>query len=296
MIITSTALISSATKYAALSSNQAGISNSDILGTANNVMSGLVSEILQAREEFLIYQEAVAVVSGTSNYRIPYRAINGILRHLWFEDGTGTRQRLWIKDASDIEEYNTTDKGRPYAFFVQGNFITLLPTPNLTGNLLFTYPFRPNALVEGVFTGTVASATTNSVTVTNAPSNFISNTLYDIIDHRSGSGIIYYDLSGTVSGNTITFTQNIPLVAAGNFVALAQQSPVPMIPEEGHSLLLEETVMRIEMQRGNTNRVKNSEALVQDARKGWDMMLATRIISKPHASGNGGAHRPSRPY
>jgi hypothetical protein len=71
-----------------------------------------------------------------------------------------------------------------------------------------------------------------------------------------------------------------------------------MLPEEAHPLLLESTVLRVEMIRGNPNRIKNSAALVQDNRKAFDQLLANRIISKAHPTGGMSPHLPSgrRPY
>jgi hypothetical protein len=257
----------------------------------------LVSEILNAHEEYLIYSESVPVTSGTTNYRIPYRAVNGEVRHLWYEDHTGTRTRLYYKDIRDVENYNAVHSlGTPDSFYVMGNSIVLLPTPNVSGLLCIAYPFRPNLLVDNSTVQTVLSHSQNAITVPNMPANFVNAALYDIIDHQSGNGILYYDLQGFIAGNTISFLQDIPNVSLGNYIALAGQSCVPMIPEEGHPLLLETIVMRVEMIRGNAARVKNSATVIQDVRKAWDALLNNRIVSKAHPAGSGGAQAPMRPW
>jgi hypothetical protein len=298
MQINSTTLVQMCSKVAALSSNQANLATSDFLSFANLVISNLASEILAAREEYLIYEEPESIAAGQSAVRIPYRALNGIVRHLWWEDGSGSRFMLLPKAIESIEGYLTTQTGTPTAFYVQGNQIILLPTPNAAGTLQMSYPFRPNQLVDASTTQSISAVSTSSVTVPNIPSNFASGVKYDIIDHLSGNAIVYYDLVGTVSGSTISFSNNIPNAAVGNYIALANQSPVPMLPEEAHPLLLESTVLRVEMIRGNPNRIKNSAALVQDNRKAFDQLLANRIISKAHPTGGMSPHLPSgrRPY
>ena len=297
MIITSTTIVQLCTKLCALSSNQAGLGTADFLSLANLVMSVLTSELLAAREEYLVWSESLPVVAGDATTRIPYRAVNGELRHLWFEDGTGARTRLDARNIEDMENYATTDTGAPDGFFLMGNQIVLMPPPMAAGNLIVAYPFRPNQLVDPSTTQTIASVTGNVVTVANVPSVFTSGALYDIIDHTSGNPIMYYDQVGTISGNTITFVNNVGTNAVvGNYVCLANQSPVPMIPEEGHTLLLEMTVLRLEMIRGNQARIKNSTAVVQDARKAWDLLLMNRVVSKAKATGAGGQQFPLRPW
>lgn len=296
MIITSTSIVQLCSKMAALSSNQANLSTTDFLNIANMVTTVLVSEVLAAREEYLIFIDTVPVVAGQTNYRIPYRAVNGEVRHLWYENAAGARTRLYPKSIEDMENYSALTVGQPDGFYVLGNHIVLLPTPNTTGSLVMAYPFQPNLLVDGTTTQTVLSKTTNSVTVPNVPTNFVNGALYDIIDNLSGNGIVYYDLVGSIAGNVINFPVAIPNVAVGNYIALAGQSPVPMIPECGHALLLETTIMRVEMVRGNASRVKNSTTIVQDARKAWDGLLNNRIVSKAHPAGSGGAQFPQRPW
>lgn len=69
-----------------------------------------------------------------------------------------------------------------------------------------------------------------------------------------------------------------------------------MLPEEGHGLLLETTVMLLEMIRGNVQRVKTSQQLVADSRKAWDSLLLNRVVGKARPSGGGGAQGPVRPF
>lgn len=298
MIISSTTIVQMCSKLGALSSNQAGLVAADFLSLANLVMMVLTSELLNARSEYLIYSESIPVAAGSFSVRIPYRAVNGELRHLWWQDAQGNRTKLWAQAIEDMENYTTTTSGSPSGYYLMGNQVVLLPTPNIAGSLVVAYPFRPSQLVDGSTTQsiTVVDPINNIVTVPNIPTNFISGALYDIIDHTSGSGIVYYDLVGVISGNTIAFPSAIPNAAVGNYLALASQSPVPMIPEEGHGLLLETTVMRVEMMRGNAARVKNSAQVIQDARKAWDSLLINRVVSRAAPAGNGSQQFPVRPW
>lgn len=296
MIITSTIIVQMCSKFAALSSNQAGLGTADFLQIANLVMNTLTSEIMAAREEFLIYQESIAVAAGVTSVRVPYRAINGDLRHLWWEDGAGNRTRLNANAIEDMEDYSVTATGTPSGFFMMGNSVILLPIPVTSGSLVVAYPFRPNQIVDATQAQSITAVAGNTITVPSIPTTWLDGMPFDIVDSASGNGIVYYDLIGAIVGNTITFPTAIPNALVGQYLTWANQSPVPMIPEEGHGLLLETVVMRLEMIRGNKDRVKNSGAVVADARKAWDALLRNRVISKAHPAGSGGQQFPSRPW
>lgn len=298
-MLNSNSIVQMCAKIAALSSNQANLQAADFLSFADLVVDTLCAEIMSSREEFLIYQEPIAVAANQSTVRIPYRALNGIVRYLWWEDGTGQRSRMWAKALEDIENYNTfTSFGTPIGFYLQGNSIILLPTPNIAGTLQVAYPFRPNDLTDVSNTQQIITINGITATVANIPSTWVNGGLYDIIDNRSGNGIIAYDLVGSISGSTISFNQSLAVASPGQYIAPAGTTPIPMLPEEAHNLLLEMTVLRIEVIRGNPQRVKNSASLVQDARKGFDHLLSNRVIGKPHATGGGSPHLPRgmRPY
>jgi hypothetical protein len=303
MIITTANLVSMCSKMAALSSNQANLATSDFLNFANLIQQNLASEILAAREEFLLYQDSVTVTANTANIRIPYRALNGVVRHLWFQDTASPANiyRLWAREIENIEDYSPSTTGTPDGFYVLGNSIVLLPSPSISGTLQIAYPFRPNQLVDSstcTTVSTVTNTTSTSLTVPNVPSNFVSGGTFDIIDNLSGNGVIYYDQVGFISGTLMTFSNLLPNIATGMWVAQANQSPVPMLPEEAHPLLLESTIMRIEIIRGNAQRIKNSAALIQDARRSFDLLLDNRIISKAHVVGGNNPFMPegARPY
>jgi len=314
MIITSTDIVSLCSKLAALSSNQANLGTADFLNFANLNLMSLASEIMEAREEYLIYQESLAVTAGTANYRIPYRAINGVIRHLWFEDGTGSRFRLWPKTLESIEDFQSTQEGTPDGFYIMGNNIVLLPTPNISGNLVVAYPFRPSLLVDASNTATITNVEIDVVNGQQQQYIYLNNfpasmqtalqarNAFDVIDNTSGNGIVGYDLFASSMGwggsNYLELVPPVTGIKSGQYVCASGQSPVPMIPEEGHPLLLEQTVMRIEMLRGNAARIKNSASLVQDARRAWDALLNNRVISKAHPTGGGNVFLPggARPW
>jgi len=297
-MLTTSTIVQLCAKTAALSSNQAGLTTADFLALGDLVVSTLASEIMAAREEHLIFSETIPVTIGNPMVRIPYRALNGIVRHLWYEDGSGSRQRLWPRSIEQMDDYSVNSSGSPDSFYVMGNYLAMLPTPDRNGNLIVAYPFRPSSLTDASNAQQISAIVGNTITVPNIPASWVSGAQFDVIDHKAGNAILGYDLIGSISASTITFPRVVPNMQIGNFIAPAGFTPVPMLPEEAHNLLLEQIVLRIEIIRGNAQRIKNSASIVQDARRAFDGLLANRIISKPHAAGGTSPHLPRglRPY
>lgn len=299
MIITTSIIVTQCKKLGALSSNQAGLTNDDFLTYANLAMDELLADIMAVREDYILFVDAIPVTAGNDTYRIPYRAIASTARHVWFVDSGGSRRKLGAKYPENIEDYAVAAQSdTPDGVFVMGNSLVLLPVPDLPGTLEVMYPFNPNQLVDSTTTTTITAVNTltNTITLNSAPSALVTGA-FDIIDHLSGNGIIYYDIQGTVTGSQIIFNQAVPRIAVGNYVALAGQAPVPMIPEVAHPLLLEMTVLRIEILRGNANRIKVQQTKVDGMHKTLIALIGqSRIVSKAHPVGGGNPMLPMRNY
>lgn len=297
MILSSTLFATLIQQLASLSSNQGGLGNDDFFTYANLLMEKVVKEILKTREEYLMFTDTIPIVAGQASYRIPYRSVDGRLRHLWFEDQTGQRRPILPDYFENIESYSSNDRDAPTRFYISSNSVVFLPAPTTsTGNLVCVYPFRPNLMVDALTTTTVMSVDypSNTITVPSVPLNFVSGSLFDLIEHRSGNNILNYDTVGTISGTTITFDEPIPNVIDGNYVAPAGTSPVFMIPECAQTLLLEHVILRIQEIRGNALQVKASMQRVKDELDTCVSLLSSRVVSKPPVVGGGNPQLPRR--
>jgi hypothetical protein len=287
LILTSSAIVAQIQNYAGLGINQAGLTSAQIMQYATLEMEWMCSEIIGQNENFLVYQDSIPATAGQALYRFPYRAIGGVLNHIAWENTDGSKNILDRAELQDTDWFNATDETFPQRFYVTGNYINILPTPTINGTLEVFYPFMPSPLtIESACPAIISvDYASNSVTVASAPSNFANQINYDIIDHLPGNGIVYYDLLGSVSGNTITFPQAIPNVQVGNYIAQAQQSPVPMVPEVLHKYVVELTAARIEIQRGSTERAKLAAAVIQDIKQRLPLLIGNRLKSKPKSVG-----------
>jgi hypothetical protein len=254
---------------------------------ATNELEWMCSELVAQNENFLVYQDTITATAGQALYRLPYRALGGALTHIVWQNPDGSRNPVSRQELQDIDSFNANDQTTPGRFYITNNYINILPTPTVSGSLIVFYPFLPSPLVveSAAPAITAINYATNTVTVGNVPSNFITGIKYDVIDHLQGNGIVYYDLVGNISGSTIVFTQAIPNVNVGNYLAVAQQSPVPMVPEVLHKYVVELTVARIEIQRGSTERAKLAGAIIQDIKQRLPLLVGNRLKSKPKTLG-----------
>ena len=125
--------------------------------------------------------------------------------------------------------------------------MVLVPSPSQSGTLRLEYHRRPSALVTTSAVATISSingARTVITTTATIPSTIVSGISVDVVDNTPGFKTLVMDATttATTSGTTITLTAALPSsVAAGDYVCLAGESPVPQIPVELHPLLAQRT-------------------------------------------------------
>ena len=208
-------------------------SNSDYLSILNDEMMNQVTPLLTRLngEYFLTYAD-VAVVSGTSSYRIPKRAVGSMLRDVQLLDSAGnitSLPRLFEED-----KYSTT-QGQ-FGYFIKGNQIVLSPSPTSSAyTLRLAYFRRPSKFVLSTACAQITSIDTvlNQIVVSSLPSTMSSSVLVDFVQASSPYDLLQMDsVISSVAGTTISFNSIPSELATGDFISLAGEACVPMVPEE----------------------------------------------------------------
>lgn len=173
---TTNSLIADIKRRAMIPSAQSTFINADFLSFINTELKiGIVPSVLNVNEEFYVYPEIVALVTDKSSYQIPYRALGGKLRDLFYKDTNGNLFEMSRISPDDKADFQPQGLGSFY--YLQGNSVVLVPevTDQTTGSLVFTFYIRPNDLVEesriGVITAiaTDVGAGTTTYTVATVP-------------------------------------------------------------------------------------------------------------------------------
>lgn len=256
-------------------------------------MTGLVPSILNVHEDYFVYEDTINIVNGVLRYDIPYRAIGGKLRDLFYLQSTDNTSlfplsRVAIDDIPAF--YNGMSTGVSVShYYIEGSQIVLLTLPN-SGQLLVKHFLRPNQLVldaeVGVITTLAPSGSNTVITMSASPTAFTSADLYDFIQGKPGHRTMDYDVapvSVANGSNQITFlTANIPTgLAVGDHVCLAGESKIPQCPPELHPILAHRVVQRIMEAQGDEQGYTIASAKVAELEKKTYNLIDNRVEGSP---------------
>lgn len=235
--MTSSELIASLKIQGSFPTSDDLFSTSDFLVLFNNQLKvDITPMMLKLNEEFFLQYKDFAITQNGS-YRIPSRAIGAKIRDLQVIDASGNIQavsRLFEEDKP----------AQPSGYYMLRNSVQL-SSDYTSGTLRMYYFARPNELVAVSAVGVIQSIGSTSVVLTAAPTTFVTNAVTDFIQAANPYDLLAYDQSITgVSGTTISFASLPSGLAVGDYLCLANQSPVAMIPDELHPVLVQSALCK----------------------------------------------------
>lgn len=280
-------LLNSVKRTVTMPANQVLLLDADILAMATEEMqSKLVPTIISLRQEYLLRVEQKPMTTGIDEYPIPYRAVARSLQDLKLFDGVQTRRmaRIQTNDAH-LFSYNAI----PHSFYFRGDNVVVLPSaPSGTLFLEFWYFLRPNALT---LTGNAAQIQTpvgDMLTLGALPAGFAPGVKVDVIRGVQGNATLAYDCVITnVAGTTITLAAGsltaavnpnpVPTVVAGDWVSLAETSPVVQLPDEAFEFLVHRTGARVLDAVGDFDGKRSLMEILPQLERDFEMLCAPRI-------------------
>jgi hypothetical protein len=304
---TTNSLIADIKRRGMIPTNQKTFLTADFLALANDeLLIGIIPTILQLKEEYYVYSEEVSLTASQSAYQIPYRAMGGKLRDVFYKDTGGTIHEMTRVSADDKGYYQSSYlENRFVAYYVQGDEIVITPDvgANATGSLVFTYFLRPNELVEETRISTITAVSTGASTTTyscSVPSAVVSafaadSTLkFDILQKKAGHRIRKFDITPTVVATTgFTFTTsdlptgaNAPVV--GDYIAYAGECIIPQIPDELHSVLSQRVAARCVEAMGDQNSLQLANAKLAEMESKTSILVDSRVDGSPQKVTNKG--------
>lgn len=276
-----------------------GSSDTDILAYLNDALQMYIAPLLlSVGGEYLVDYEDVTTTVGTAKYQIPSRSLGNKLRDVLFLCGERYIS-LQQTEPERVSDY-TTSNGEPQAFYVEGSSIILVPAPDRATTLRLKYYRRPNELVLASTVGLVDSSLLNGgtglydVTASVVDISTFANLPVDIVGGKSSFGCKVKDTTtGVSSTGILSFAPDvtgITAVAAGDYVCLADTSPVAQIPQELYPLLAQTAALEI---AEALNNPRSGEILKRrEIMKNQLMPLITprsegtgRVIINPNAVG-----------
>lgn len=235
-----TELISAIKLHGSFPTSDDLFSNSDFLSLFNHQMKAeIVPMMMKLNEEYFIQYKDFTITAG-STYRIPTRAIGAQIRALLTVDSSGNY---------GVPLVRRFEEDRPSAlsgYYMLRNSIEL-SSDYSSGTLRMKYFARPSTLVLTTSCGQITSINTATFTVvvSSAPSTFANGTVVDFVQNLNPHDLLGMDYAiSTVSGTTLTFTSLPSDLAVGDWICIATESPVPMIPDEMEPVLIQSALCK----------------------------------------------------
>lgn len=242
----------------------AGCADSDILAHANAVLqSEIAPMVMELREEHYLTANSLTITAGTAAYRIPSRAMGSKLRDVAMKDSAGNFRSLARTEYDELEDYQATE-GDAEAFYLRGNYVVLVPPPSDASETLeLPFYMRPSEIVStGYGTISIINTTTGQITFVQTGS-FVptTSTPVDLVSKSVPFECHSFDVTPTAAAsNTVTVSSVPSGLVVGDFVCLAEQSPLPQVPAEFVPLLNVKTARRMAQSLGSATRISYLEA------------------------------------
>lgn len=260
--------------------NQVLLDDEDMLDMADDVMQlSIVPLMLSVRQDYYVTSEDEATVANQAEYSIPYRAIARGLRDLKLRDAAGSTRDLSLIALEDAHLYrqNTDVIG----FYFKGDKIVLVNTPTVsTLTLEKWYNRAPSKFCLVDDAGLVTNISGNNVTINAVPSTFVAGAVIDFVQGKSGNSILDMDVEILgVNGAVISFTSgDVPSsLVVGDYISLAQTSPVLQCPDEIQPYLETETAIHILQALGDFENMKVLKEHAAEELKAAKQLLEPRI-------------------
>jgi hypothetical protein len=241
--------------------NSANVNNStNLLNLATEELHiKLLPLIMSVREEFYATHKDHSITANQAAYSIPSRASGMALRDVQIIEGTSIRSLPPV----DPEQISTTSTGSVEGYYLQHNSVVLYPTPNATsGTLRLRYFLRPSRLAQTSACAqiTAINTGTSTVTVSAVPGSWSTSTPLDLISANAPFQPWAIDQSPTgTTSTTITFSSLPSDLAVGDWLALADYTPIPQVPFEFQPVLAQMTAMKALEANGDREGAKAAE-------------------------------------
>lgn len=275
---------------------QALFSPSDLVTIMDFEMGSKIIPLIDNQaEEYFIVPADIIYTPNITVYPLPVRATADKLRSVSFVDSNNNEIRIPRLRPEDImSNVNSTGLAiNPalWGFYLQNDKCVLFLGSFQGSNqnykfLRLRYVRMPNTLVQEAAAGQITAIVGNVVTVGNVPTAFTTTATYDIISNTPQMFISQGDdLTVTsIVGSNITFTslpttpQGAVIPQVGDWVCLAQQSPIPQIPfKPGFQFLLQLSAAKCLEIHGDTQGFNIAMSQAADMKELFISMITPRV-------------------
>jgi hypothetical protein len=263
--------------------SDATLSDADLLRFADQeTQGGIVPLMMSVRQDYFTTHDDVAIAPGAAQntLRIPTRAIGSKVLDVELIGASG--------EFVNVSQINSDAKdGAAPGFWVEGNTIVLYLGASggawSYSTCRLSYYQRPNRLVLPAAVGTISNIVGLAVTVAAMPATIVSTEPVDLVRAYPGHESLDTDRDDhAVVANTITFTGTLPSdLAIGDYVCLAEESPVPQLPTELQPVLVQRVVVRALEALNDRSGLEAAAAKLQVLEAAALKLIAPRVDGEP---------------
>jgi hypothetical protein len=268
MTVTSDRFLQGLKRRITIPANQPLMTDQNFLDLANDVIRDrMVPLFLSTNQNYFVTYVDFPMTQGVKKYPIHYRAIGRALRDLKLKYNLDNIRMVDMRLIALEDEHLFINQTLPTGFYFSGDSIMVVPEPNSSTYIMRQFfNLQPNRMVTMDQAAKVVAIAGNVLTVDAIPAAFLPPLKVDFIQGKAGCSTISYDvtLQGAAS-NQLTFASASDLagVEVGDYVALAQESPVMQLPDEAQQLLETATADRVLYAIGD---YEGSAAMQKDAK------------------------------
>lgn len=298
-ILTGDRMIDSVRKRTMVPDDTSIFTDQDILDILNEELDVQVLEKLLTLHEEHLTTHVDIPRNNEGVYEIPYRAIGNKVRDISLVNGSG--RNAYVYELSQIgigelPDYSFSIDSNTYLdrFYVEGNEFKLInPSRNYDTIRIYFY-IRPSVLTKvdqaGIISSIVNDGTNVTLELSQVGKNFTSDLVYDIVGKRSPNKIRGYDLTpvSVTTGTTgsIVFALSdiedfVGDIKVGDYVTVAEETPVPNIPTEMHPMLAQATAIHILEALGDTEALSNAEKRMMKMVNSVQTLIDDRVELAP---------------
>lgn len=236
----------------------------------------IMKQILSTRGGYyLTYEDFDPVEDGL--YVIPQGAIAGALANIELIQGPTIVPVNLIEESEQFSTNSPTSTS--YGFFMRGNYVQILPTPNI-GHARLWFFKRPSNLVLTSQCSQVVSSAGPVVTVSSVPSILTVGASVDICGDQPPFNVLGERVIDSINGTDITLDAEVIDMQAGNWISLHGQTPIPQIPVEFRPLLEQRVVSKIYELQGYLDKLGASNKSLEELEEATFNLITPRVKSQ----------------
>lgn len=287
---TMTAILASIKTRGLIPTSQQTYLDSDLINLANDELQiGIVPFIMKFRSEYFVTDKTEDINVNDDIYDIPTRAIGGKVRNLVVLDTEGNEYDIPQIAKEERRFYNTQNGNSSYnsfVFYFEGNSVRIVPKPTNAGSqirLQQSYYIRPSQLIpaSSACLITAINSLTNEVTVNAIPVGITGTTVIDFVRGTPGFELRAMDITPVGLAGVVFTLSSIPDgLTVGDWIAPANQSPIPQIPLELFSMLSQRTIIKVMEGLGDAQGLQIAQKKLEE------MEAAAAHLLSPRSDGN----------